>query len=267
MDQDPGGGSDVVRDLERELGDEPPGLIRDSAPDYLAPIDPSAPVSGHLPAPESTSSPVDAPEQDWARARDLLYPAFRPVGTLGLALDSIDRETLAARAGQSHAQPLLDVGPAELPVVYTIDAGAYDIIVNGDHLLAWGVEPAEIQDAAMRNLAAWSASAPWTDEVSGERRLISSDTGNGWDAVRILLPEVTAHLTSELGSVGRILVGLPERHLMTAASLRPGDDDFATLFADFIVEQSGGADEPIDRRVFELVDGRLVEFPGIQPGA
>jgi len=267
MEQDPGGGSDVVRDLERELGDEPPALIRDSPPDYLAPIDASAPVSGHTPAPESSSSPVDAPEQDWTRARDLLYPAFRPVGTQGLPIESIDRETLAARAGQSHAQPLLDVGAAELPVVYTIDAGAYDIIVNGDHLLAWGVEPAEIQDAAMRNLAAWSASAPWTDEVSGERRLISSDTGNGWDAVRILLPEVTAHLTAELGSVGRILVGLPERHLMTAASLRPGDDDFATLFADFIVEQSGGADEPIDRRVFELVDGRLVEFPGIQPGA
>ena len=28
------------------------------------------------------------------------------------------------------------------------------------------------------------------------------------------------------------------------------------------MEQSGGADEPIDRRVFELVDGRLVEFVG-----
>ena len=49
---------------------------------------------------------------------------------------------------------------------------------------------------------------------------------------------------------------------MTAASLRPDDDDFASLFAEFIVEQSGGADEPIDRRVFELVDGRLVEFAG-----
>ncbi len=267
MEQDTKGGNDVGRDLEREFGDEPAPLIRDSAPDYLAPIDASAPVSGHLPAPEPTSSPADAPEQDWTRARDLLYPAFRPIGTQGLPLESIDRETLAARAAQSHAQPLLDVGPAELPVVYTIDAGAYDIVVNGDHLLSWGVEPAEIQDAAMRNLAAWSASAPWTDEVSGERRLISSDTGNGWDAVRILLPEVTAHLTAELGSAGRILVGLPERHLMTAGSLRPGDDDFATLFAEFIVEQSGGADEPIDRRVFELVDGRLVEFAGIQPSA
>jgi hypothetical protein len=52
---------------------------------------------------------------------------------------------------------------------------------------------------------------------------------------------------------------------MTAASLRPGDDDFATLFAEFVIEQSGGSDEPIDRRVFELVDGRLVEFAGVQP--
>jgi len=267
MDQNTNGGSDVGRDFEREFGDEPPGLIRDSPPDYLAPIDASAPISGHLPAPESTSSPVDAPEQDWTRARDLLYPAFRPVGTQGLQIESIDRETLAARAGQSHAQPLLDVGPAELPVIYTIDAGAYDIVVNGDHLLAWGVEPSEIQDAAMHNLAAWSATAPWTDEVSGDRRLISSDTGNGWDAARILLPEVTSHLTAELGPVGRILVGIPERHLMTAGSLRPGDDDFATLFAEFIIEHSGGADEPIDRRVFELVDGRLVEFAGIHSTA
>jgi len=78
-----------------------------------------------------------------------------------------------------------------------------------------------------------------------------------------MLPEVVAHIQTELGSVGRILIGLPERHLMTAGSLRPGDDDFATLFAEFIVEHSGGADEPIDRRVFELVDGRLVEFSGV----
>ena len=262
MDRESQGGSDVGRDYERDLGDEAPATIRDTAPDYLAPIDASAPVSGHSPAPVHATSPADSPEQDWSVARDLLYPAFRPVGTLGLAVDSIDREQLAAHSAQSHAQPLIDVGPAGLPVVYTINAGAYDIVVNGDHLLSWGVEPSEIQDAALRNLATWSATAPWTDEVSGDRRLISSDTGHGWDAARIMLPEVVAHLVSELGSVGRILIGLPERHLMTAGSLRPGDDDFATLFGEFIVEHSGGADEPIDRRVFELVDGRLVEFSG-----
>jgi hypothetical protein len=260
MDRDPQGGSDVGRDIARDLGDEPPATLRDSPPDFLTPIDDSSPVSGHVPAPEQRASLAETPEQDWTIARDLLYPAFRPVGTQGLSLETIDRETLASHVGQRHAQPLIDVGPAELPIVYTINAGAYDIIVNGEHLLSWGVEPSEVQDAAIRNLATWSATAPWTDEISGERRLISSDTGHGWDAARILLPDVVAHLIAELGSTGRILIGLPERHLLTAGTLRPNDDDFATLFADFILEQSGDADEPIDRRVFELVDGRLVEF-------
>ena len=185
MEQDSNGGSDAGRDYARDLGDEPAPAIRDSAPDFLAPIDADAPVSGHNPPPEPTSSPAESPEQDWSRARDLIYPAFRPVGTQGLDIEAIDRDSLAAHSQQSHAQPLLDVGPAELPVVYTIDAGAYDIVVNGDHLLSWGVEPSDIQDAAMSNLFNWSATAPWTDEVSGDRRLISSDTGNGWDAVRM----------------------------------------------------------------------------------
>lgn len=256
------GGSDAGRDVERDLGDEPPASLRDSPPDYLAPIDASAPVSGHVPPPESAVPIADSPEHDWEHASTLLFPAFRPVGTQGLVVESIDRDALAGQGSQSHAQPLLDQGPAGLPVVYTMDAGGFDIVVNGDHLLSWGVEPSAIQDAAMRNLSAWSAGAAWTVESSGDRRLVSSQTGDGWDAARILLPEAVQHLVTELGSLGRILVGIPERHLLTAGTLRPGDGEFAALFADFIVEQSGGADEPIDRRVFELIDGRLAEFIG-----
>ena len=262
MERDPFGGSDVGRDTERDLGDEPPPTFRDAAPDYLAPLEEGGPISGHTRAPESAASAMDSPEHDWARARDLIYPAFRPVGTQGLSVERFDRDTLVSSL-VSHAQPILDVGPAGLPVVYTIDAGAFDVVVNGDHLLSWGIGPAQIQDAALANLARWSAVAPWTEEVSGERRLISSDTGDGWDAVRIILPEVVDRLEAELGPYGRIMVGVPERHLLTAGCLRPGDDEFAALFADFIVEHSGGADEPIDRRVFELVDGWLVEFDGV----
>ena len=260
MELDLPGGSDVGRDLERDLGDVPPATIRDAPPDYLTPIDASAPVSGHVAPAEPTAAVADSPEHDWQLARTLLYPAFRPVGTLGLAIDTIDRETLAARATQSHAQPLLDEGPAGLPIVYTIAAGGFDIVVNGDHLLGWGIEPREIREAAMANLASWSATAPWSSEESGSRHLVSSQTGEGFDAVRILLPEVVAHLGSVLGSFGRILVGVPERHLLIAGSMQPGDDDFAGLFANFVIEQSGGADEPIDRRIFELRDGRLVGF-------
>jgi hypothetical protein len=256
------GSSDVGRDTERDMGDAPASAIRDSPPDYLAPIDETAPVSGHVPPPESRASIAQSPEHDWEAARALVFPAFRPVGTQGLAVESFDREALTGHGTMSHAQPLLDQGPAGLPVVYTMDAGGFDIVVNGDHLISWGVEPAEVQDAALRNLAAWSADAAWVVETSGERRLVSSQTGEGWDAVRIILPETLERLATELGGAGRILIGLPERHLLTAGSLSTGDDEFAALFADFVVEQSGGADEPIDRRVFELVDGRLVEFVG-----
>lgn len=259
-------GRDPGRDLVRELGDEPPVLIRDAAPDVFAPIDASAPVSGHVRAPETSVSAADSPEHDWYLARDVVRPAFRPVGTQGLALESIDRATLHAHATKSHAQPIIDSGPADLVVVYVIPAGGFDIVVNGDHVLSWGIEPVELQDAALRNLAAWAATAPWSEEVSGERRLISSDTGDGMDAVRILLPDALDHLAGQLGTGGRVLVGIPERHLLIAASLRPGDEEFATLFADFVVEQSGGADEPIDRRLFEIIDGRLVEFAGLGAG-
>lgn len=269
MERDPfgtgDGGSDVGRDHERSLGDEPTAALRDAPPDYLTPIDPSSPVSGHVPPPESTGSAFDTPEHDWSLARGLLYPSFRPVGTQGQSILDLDLDPTAS-SGKIHSQPLIDDGPAGLPVVYALNAGAFDVIVNGDHLRSWGISPVELQDAAMRNLAAWSATAPWTDETSGERRLVSSDSGDGWDAVRILLPEVVEHLTRELGPHGRILVGLPERHLLVAGSLRANDDEFASLFADFVVETSGGADEPVDRRVFEIVGGRLVEFAGVAAG-
>ncbi len=193
------------------------------------------------------------------RARAIVQPAFRPVGTQGLALDSVQRETLLAHATKSHAQPIVDVGPAELPVVYVIPADGYDIVVNGDHLLTWGIEPVELQDAAMRNLAAGrrrrrGRTRPRASGGSSARR-----PAMAWMPSASCSPRWSAHLARGSGP-GRILIGIPERHLLTAASLRPGDDEFATMFGEFIVEHSGGADEPIDRRVFELVDGRIVEF-------
>jgi uncharacterized protein YtpQ (UPF0354 family) len=141
-------------------------------------------------------------------------------------------------------------------------AAGFDILINGDHLISWGIGADAVQEAAMANLAAWSSGAPWTDETDGDRRLLSSDTGDGWDASRILLPQVRQMLSDELGHAGRVLVGLPERHLLLAGSLGPDDTEFETLFRDFVVEHSSGAEEPIDRRVFELVEGGLVELGG-----
>ena len=125
MERDPNeGGTDVGRDIVRDMSDEPPAAIRDAPPDILSPIDESAPVSGHVPAPAPSGSPADAPEHDWSLAQGLVRPTFRPVGTTGLPLETVDRDTLAQHSMQSHSQPLLDEGPAGIPVVYAMATAA-----------------------------------------------------------------------------------------------------------------------------------------------
>jgi uncharacterized protein YtpQ (UPF0354 family) len=103
----------------------------------------------------------------------------------------------------------------------------------------------------MANLAAWSAKAPWTDELSGDRRLLSSDTGEGSDAARILLEDVRHHHAGECGP-GRVLVALPDRDLLIAGSLSSDDGEFAAQFAAFVADVADDAHEPIDSGLFEL---------------
>ena len=257
------GGRDHGSDAGRDIGDEPAPSIRYAPPDIFAPIDAAAPISGHVRAPDPSGTTAShAPEHDWEAAAALVVPVLRPGGTVGLHLRDVDRAALVANANKAHTLPLLGDGPCGLVVSYALPATGFDVIVNGEHLLSWNVEPSAVHEAAIANLAAWSASGEWTDETSGERRLLSSDTGSGLDAARILLADVCAHLAAELGTNGRVLVGLPDRHILLAGTLRPGDDDFAALIRDYVMEHSADADEPIDRRVFELVGTDLVEFAG-----
>ena len=56
------------------------------------------------------------------------------------------------------------------------------------------------------------------------------------------------------------MIGLPERDLLIAAGLAEGDEDFAALFAEYVADRAAAADDPIDARIFELVEGELIEF-------
>jgi hypothetical protein len=182
-------------------------------------------------------------------------PALRPVGTSGT--DGLDLRVPAGNSGPG--KPIIRAGPAGLPIVYVIPGPGFDVLVDVEHLLAWGVGPDQVDAAAMSNLGAWSTRASWLDEGDGRRRVVWSDWGEGLDAARILLAEVRTQLASDLAPARRILVGLPERNLLIAAGLADGDDEFGAMFADYVADRARAADEPIDRRVFELLDDELVE--------
>jgi len=211
----------------------------------------------------ASAAPISlSAEHAWEAAAEILYPVLRPAGTPGLRLDDVTSPSV----GAGNVDPLVDEGPVDLVIAYAMAAGGFDVLANGDHLSAWGVAPATVRDAAFRNLAAWALEAPWSEDVADRRRVISSDTGDGWDASRILLPDALAYLERELvGAGSRAIVGLPARHLLIAGCLRPEDPEFAALFADFVLEYAGDSDEAIDRRIFELRDGRLSAFDPVSP--
>lgn len=194
-----------------------------------------------------------APEHDWAAASKLIRPALKPVGTSGS--DGKDRHV---RQGSGAGLPIVKEGPAGLAIIYVIPAYGFDVVVGMDHLLAWGVGPDEVHDAAMSNLGSWSRGVAWIDETDAHRRVVWSDSGEGLDAARILLEEVRNRLVSDLAPACRILIGLPERDMLIAAGLADGDEEFVSMFADYIADRADAADQPIDERVFELVDGELV---------
>ena len=96
MERDSSGGSDVGRDLERDLGDEPPPAIRDAAPDYLAPIDDGR--AGQRPRARRPRRPTSGDRL--ARARLGARPGPDLPGASGrsgrraLDLETLDRDAL-----------------------------------------------------------------------------------------------------------------------------------------------------------------------------
>jgi uncharacterized protein YtpQ (UPF0354 family) len=222
--------------------------------------------TGHVappgPGEDTARSQSEAPEHEWEAATPHVFPALRPAATQGVQLAGLDPASLSQEGTKKHALALLDPGPVDLAVVYVLRTEAYDIVINADHLLTWGIAPETLRDAAMANLRTWSATAPWTDEVADGRHLLSSDSGEGNDAVRILLPEARHHIAGACGGPARILVALPDRDLLVAGSLNPGDTEFAGQLAAFVAQVFDDAHEPIDRRLFELVGDQhdLVPF-------
>jgi hypothetical protein len=201
---------------------------------------------------------------DWEAARGGIFPLLLPPGTQGEAAER--PHDWASEGIQAHAQPLVTEGPCGLVVGFTLEGSGFEVLVNAEHLHAWGIDAVELATTAGQNLAAWSAQAPWSDEISGTRRLVSSETGDRHDAARIILPEVKVQLLGRLAADApagtRVLVGLPDRDLLVAGALLPDDPEFAALLHDFVIEHSAAADQPIDRRLFELSGGELVEFAG-----
>ncbi len=233
MERDPfEGGADVGRDNVRDLGDEPPAAIRDARPtssrrstsrrrsagtprhpnrDRLGRRFPGARLGCR---PASSCDPHSGRSAP-AASRSTRSTVIRWLSTRCRAIPAAARRRPGRTAGRLHdgRRRLRHRRERRSPAVVGHRAGP----------------AAGRRDAPTCGRGRRTRPGPTRPPAIGA--LISSETGDGIDAVRILLPDAIDHLTRELGGEGRVLVGIPERHLLLAATLRPDDAGFAALFA------------------------------------
>ena len=206
---------------------------------------------------------AESPEHDWSAAERIIFPALRPVGTQGLtATDARPRRSPPTRPAQplAAARRRGSVRPRRSSTRSTPAASTSSSTATTSSRGASTVERAPGRGARATS-PSWSAGAAWTDEVSGERRLISSDTGEGWDASRILLPEVIDRLSRR---ARRRRAG-PRRHPGAAPARRRHPPARATATSRRCSPSSSSSSRaaPTSRSTgacSSSSDGRLVEF-------
>ena len=116
----------------------------------------------------------------------------------------------AREAGTLVSRPFAD----DLSVVYVADApAAMRYITEGDlRVQGWTVE--RLDGVALDNLRQRMATTPFSQANQGLQTAVISVTGDGYDAARILVPELREMLAQHLP--GRLLFGLPTRDILVA---------------------------------------------------
>ncbi|HEY0606626.1 MAG TPA: DUF1444 family protein [Herpetosiphonaceae bacterium] len=185
--------------------------------------------------------PVDRSEDDLDRLLDRVMPMLKP-----LALRS---ELRAQNLPLVVYRPLI----ADLMVTYVIDEGQSVVYLNEEHLAKWSITEPTLYWQALQNLR----EKPWKPYPgmigSGKSALLILNGTDGYDATRLLLPELFADFVARMP--GTTVFGVPNRDFLIAFS----DVDqrvFSQVRAQIEVDAQTQS-HPLTDQLLMLVDGQL----------
>jgi uncharacterized protein YtpQ (UPF0354 family) len=168
-------------------------------------------------------------------------------------------ETDSFTAVKSHLRPLLKPPfalrrlpeepiktpfPGRLHVVYAVDRESDFTLVTPEHLARWGKRVAEIDRIAKRNLSAT------TEALLCEEELCGWANGDGYDATRMIVPELRADIVAEIGPA---VYAVPQENVFVALPLALAD-----RIRTRVLEQFTTSDRPVSPEVFVERGGELV---------
>ncbi len=186
------------------------------------------------PPPERTLS-------DFERLRSRILPMLKPAGLI--------REAERRGLPRPASRPFL----GDLIVTYVIEEPQRLVYLNENHLERWTIGAQHLHEAALPNLQKRTVErARFTISGDANQPLIVAASGDGFDATRILLPELLDNWQRHMP--GTLLLAVPHRDLLLAFS--NDDSDVVERIAAQVRRDAAG-DNGLTDQLFCFSDGEL----------
>jgi uncharacterized protein YtpQ (UPF0354 family) len=110
--------------------------------------------------------------------------------------------------------------PANLATVYAVDSDDGFTIVTPEDVERWGTTIEEIDEVALDNLTRQTnEDEPLLCEPSGGQQLCGWASGDGYDATRMIVPELRRQIRAQYGNDEPVAYAVPEEHIYVALPL------------------------------------------------
>jgi uncharacterized protein YtpQ (UPF0354 family) len=181
----------------------------------------------------------------FAALADRVCPMLKPIALL---------ETVRARQ-----LPMLAYREflADLIITYVIDEPQSVAYINEDHLERWGIDIQELHQRAIENLRRRTLQQiDYVTAGEGEQRLFIYNSGDGYDASRLLLAELLAGWAGDLP--GHLVIGIPNRDFLIGFS--DANPDILGRIAQQVQADAAGREHGVTDQLFTLTGGEVREY-------
>ncbi|HET9223097.1 MAG TPA: DUF1444 family protein, partial [Roseiflexaceae bacterium] len=186
----------------------------------------------------------DRESSDFAELADRIYPMLKPIELLV----TVRERKLPMLAYREFL--------AQLIITYVIDEQRSVTFINDDHLERWGVALVDVHEQAISNLRIRTLErVDYVTAGEGEQRLYIFNSGDGYDATRLLLGDVLATWARALP--GNLVIGIPNRDFLIGFS--DANPEILERIAQQIQADSAGREYGLTEQLFTLESGQVRE--------
>ena len=187
----------------------------------------------------------DRATSDYVELSGRVYPILKPIEMLA----EVRERKLPMLAYREFL--------ADLMIAYVIDEERSFAYINEDHLERWGISVQDLHEQAIENLRRRTDDrVTYTTVGAGEQQLFIFNSGDGYDATRLLLADVLADWAKEVP--GRLVIGIPNRDFLIAFS--DANSEVLRGVAAQVQSDAAQREYGLTEQLFTLVNGVVREY-------